>query len=293
MPIIRPRMTEEEIKKYETEQKQILSNHKIGKEDLNGYRITKIFSRSDDFVIYEIDTNIISESIRVLVYPAEQDDPNNFEENFSKIKVDFNDVKSSLYKARRDNALKHIISSAVAMGIYGQVEDSKTSLAKIKERIDVEYREHFFNKVIFLLSCLLIVVVLSTLSFLQYFNVFIKYYSKECLLCPLVYTATFGSIGGFLSVSMKLQKMELESGVPKYMFFVYGIERSVISIFAAIILFCLIKSKLLLGYIIELDKPIFALMTFSVVAGFSETLIPDLLGKMEKSVDKNRNLTPQ
>ncbi len=46
-----------------------IDNYKIGQKDTNGNIITKIFSKGDSFVIYEIKSNIQSDSLKVMINP--------------------------------------------------------------------------------------------------------------------------------------------------------------------------------------------------------------------------------
>lgn len=58
-------------------------------------------------------------------------------------------------------------------------------------------------------------------------------------------------------------------------------ERIVISILASVIVYFCIKSNLILGICNDMETPIYGYMVFSVVAGFSETFVPNVLRKLE------------
>jgi len=65
------------------------------------------------------------------------------------------------------------------------------------------------------------------------------------------------------------------------MFNIYAIERIFISIFASVIVYCAIRSNLAFGFVEKLPNPVVGYILFSIVAGFSETLVPNLLIKLE------------
>ena len=97
-------MADEEYKKKQIETLQMFTKNSV---DPSGNTITNILSKSDEYVIYEVSSDVLSESIKVYVHSIEQDDPNNLEENFTKIKLELNEVKAVLYKSRRENSFKH------------------------------------------------------------------------------------------------------------------------------------------------------------------------------------------
>ena len=79
--------------------------------------------------------------------------------------------------------------------------------------------------------------------------------------------------------------MTFEKAVNKWLYVLYGLERVSISIFGAVIVFLAIKNNLVFGMVNEFPNPLMGFTLFSIVAGFSETLIPSLLinlGKNEK-----------
>lgn len=278
------KMTEEEIADYKKQHKEMMVFFKVGASDPFGNKIKRILSTSDSYVIYEIDTDVISESLRVQVFAADPGNSINLEGNFEEIRVPLNEVRSVLYKARRDNAFKNIIASAIVQGLNGKVEQSIDYLNKIKLRIETEHKAQFRNKLTFLFSNLFFVFVLVLISILQLLGTFECLYGNESPIYTIVNIATFGSVGGFISVSLKLKNKIFETGVPNFMYIAYGFERSVVSVIGAIILYFMIVSNLVLGYVMELDRPIHTLLIFSAIAGFSENLIPDLFEKLEKGI---------
>lgn len=275
-------MTEDEIKAYKEEQRSHMTNFKIGQKDLNGYLITKIFARGNDYIVYEIQTDVLSESLRVLIHTIEPEDPKEFEKHFEKIKSDFNEIKAILYKAKRDNSFKHIIASAVTLGITGDIEGSKKLLLSIKNRINAEYKLQFENKLTYLSVSFLITILLIIFSYI-FFTKWSLLYFKDFQSIPVfIYVITGGALGGAISLSLKLKKIEIETELSKFTFMFYGLERMLIAIFASIISLILIKSNIFFGVIKELDNAVWGFIAIGILAGFSETLIPDVLNKIEK-----------
>ena len=61
---------------------------------------------------------------------------------------------------------------------------------------------------------------------------------------------------------------------------VYGMLRILIAIIASVFMYFLVKARVVLA-ITEIDASIFAILTLSFASGFSETLVPNLLRKIE------------
>jgi hypothetical protein len=105
--------------------------------------------------------------------------------------------------------------------------------------------------------------------------------NNDDLLKNFAYAGTFGSIGGFFSVSYKMKDFEIDIDESEKIYYVNALIRICISIFAGIVIFSAIKAKLILGNLID-DSNMFILYTICVAAGFSEQLIPNIFKKIER-----------
>lgn len=91
------------------------------------------------------------------------------------------------------------------------------------------------------------------------------------------------------SVSRGLKKIEVDTGLGYIPYLVHGIERNVYSVIGGAFIFVLIKSDLLFGFVDSLNKPFYGLLVFGFLSGFSETLIPNALKKLEDRASKESN----
>lgn len=260
----------------------VLDNYTIGKTDRNGNLITKIFSRGDSFVVYEIESNIQSDSLRVIINPEDKKEFVQFENNYEQIKQEVNEIKAIIYKAKRENSLKHLIAPAISKGITGDIEGAKQMLKTLKKTIDNQYIKQFNDKILYLCSNLFFVFLLILISYLTYCGYISWCCEKNEIIKLFIYCITTASMGGFISLALKLKKIEIDFELPMTNIIFYGIERMVISILSGILLVVIIKSDLILSIINQSDNPFWGYMTFSAIAGFSENYIPDILSKIEK-----------
>ncbi len=101
----------------------------------------------------------------------------------------------------------------------------------------------------------------------------------------LCYVAAFASLGGFLSLALKLEKLDVDPDSPWHFYLLSGISRIAISVVAGVFVYMLIRADLLVGFVMDLDSKS-GILVFAFLAGFSETLVPDILRKIEsKTVD--------
>jgi hypothetical protein len=99
--------------------------------------------------------------------------------------------------------------------------------------------------------------------------------------------ATFGSIGGFISVTIKISNTRYNFDKDSKVQVLSAISRIFISIFSAIAIYTIIKSDFLFGFLKNFTDHLF--YSFGILAGFSETFIPDVFGIVEKQTINKLN----
>lgn len=133
----------------------------------------------------------------------------------------------------------------------------------------------------YLATCLMFVIFFVILSYLQ------SKFSIEPLFDPYLTIMVFSAIGGFFSVALNINKIEIDIDDFSLFHFFNGGLRILISILAGVIIYVLIKSELIIPSLInEQNNHVFYLL--AVLAGFSESYIPNLLKKIELN-DKTIN----
>lgn len=268
--------------KYKEEQRQRMRSIVIGARDYTGNTITKIFSRGDEYAIYEIKTATISDSIKVLI-DTEKEYDETLTKRFDEVRVNFSKIKGLLYKVNDDTSVKTRIAHIMAHALCGQTQVSNNEFINLINEINQSYREQFNNRLRYLITILLVTLVLIVYSIYIYRkNLFVD----MPVIRSLIFVVTAGSMGGVLSVSRRLRKTIFEKDVHAALYIIYGFERAFIAISGAVILYFAMKSNLAFGTTNEFAHPVMGYVVFSIVAGFSETLIPNLLVKLESDNNK-------
>jgi len=267
---------------YKLAQQKRISLMQVGNKDALGNQIIKIFVKSDEFIIYEIETNNLSESLRVIIDTETEKDENGLILNFNKVKAKFIEIKGLLYKVVDDYTLKSRLAHILSLAIKGDIEIANNQFDLLIKEINSEYQKQFMNKFYFTLTAFIFVLINISISIALYFASHSSLITQKSVLIDLIYVLTCGSIGGMFSLSLKLKKINLEKGIPGIIFYAYGIERIIIAMFASFIAYLAILTDFAFSFLKNLPNPIYGLMIIGIVAGFSESFVPNLLLKIEE-----------
>lgn len=228
-----------------------------------GQVITRLYSAKSDYMIYEGDN-----SGDVTIYT----DIPELRKRCSKICIEISLITEYLKTKSEKKKFVDQIGLAYSEVIENNIDEAKAICKKILERIEIYKRN--IGKFYYMLSCL------SLVLFNFIFSYFLKKFEFIPEIIPLYYVITYSSIGGFLSVARNIRSIQIDSTDFGWFQFMYGTLRILISMFSGLIIYVLIKSGLLLPQL-NLQENIFITYTIAVIAGFSETLVPNLLTKIE------------
>lgn len=265
---------------YKLEQQKRASALKVGSIDQSGNTIKKIYARGDEYVIYEIETSDVVDSFKVWIDTIIED--NNVPiDNYVGIREKFTKVKSLFYKCIDKSASKAILADIVATAIESGPGSANTQLENLIKEINSEYEDQFKNRMRLLISSLALAGIFISIALFIYINNLLESYFH---LRNFLYVAAGGCVGGFFSISIGINKIVSEKDVAKWLYVLYGAERMTISILAAGISYFAIQTDLVFGLAKNLSNPLNGYVFFSIVAGFSETLVPNILTKIEKEM---------
>lgn len=239
------------------------------KETYMGEVITTLYGAKNDYLIFECDD---SGEITVAF-----DDPV-LRKRVSEISPKISVITEYLETKREKKKFVDQIGLAYVEAIENNIENAQKICNRIIDRIEI-YKVNI-GRFYYLVSCLSIVVLNLVISF------FLKKYSFIPEIIPHFYIMTYASIGGFVSIAKDIKKIQIDASDFGLFQFFYGVIRILISMFSGLIIYVLIRSELILP---ELSKQenIFVICVLAVVAGFSETFLPNLLQKIERGDEKN------
>jgi len=227
-------------------------------------KITKLFAAKDDmYIIYEGNNNgevTIDTNDAVLRQRCS--------ELSSRISV------ITEYLVSRSDKRKYVsqIGLAYAEAIEDKIDFAKSICDKLIVRIEL-YKSNI-GRFYYLVTCLILVILCLLFSFiLNRFKIIPE-------IVPHFYVMTFASIGGFLSISKNIKKLKIDSSDFGWFQIFYGFTRIIISMFSGLIIYALMKSELLLPKL-NSNENFYIVCIMGVLAGFSESLIPNLFNSLE------------
>lgn len=172
---------------------------------------------------------------------------------------------------------------ALAINTYllGEQEDSEQILLELINKL--KQREIVKKRLIYIgvYLSLVMVVLLSSICLTICWNTFpyINYLKM----------ATFGAIGGFISLNLRLNDLKFEVSESTGSYIMVSIYKMVFSMLAGLVSYFLIKSDLMLSAIKvngEMNK--YLTYTIAILSGFSESLLPNIFKTLENETHEKK-----
>jgi len=265
---------------YEAKQKRTLESLVIGATDLNGNKVTKVYARGDEHVIYDIGGVNPVDSLKVVIYTKIEDNVTPIND-FQSVKDSFDRLKSVLYKTESDSSFRQRAASAIVTAILGNVDEAKSLLVNIEQDVNEDYKHKIYGRLFYLLGSIIVTSILSFTSLWIYLNRTTKFLVENKELSIICYAVTYAALGGFFSVSLKAKEVFNQRAISYWMYTVYGAERLLVSIISGLATYTLISSGLVLSTFHTANGEVYTLLSVCFLSGFSETLIPNSLSKLE------------
>jgi|WetSurSiteA1Bulk_404760.scaffolds.fasta_scaffold02268_2 hypothetical protein len=229
-----------------------------------GETITTLYAAKPDYLIFEG-----NDSGEVTVAT---DNPE-IRKRCSEISQQISIVTEYLVTRRQKQKYIDQIGLAYTEAIEGNIEEAKKISNKLITRIEL-YKINL-GRFYYLLSCLSIVIIALVFSY------FLKRYRFIPEIIPQFFIMTYASIGGFLSVAKDIKKIQVDSAEFGWFQWFYGATRILISMLSGLIIYVLVKSELILPGL-NAENNDYIVCMLAIVAGFSESMIPNLLKRIEE-----------
>ena len=260
-------------KKHETLIPQLFVEYKPG-DIINGHEIKSIFASANNYIVYSAKQSRKAVSFFHRGYPEDTFRP------VAALLTQINGMRKRLSNCNRYNSN---VAAAYVECLSRNPENAIQILETVKQQIE---RDFIHEAKIGYLKIFLGLILLNVSISLFFF--YTKNYIQYDLLREYFTVATFGSFGGFLSTMYKINRLSFENEDNKSLLFFLSISRVILSMLSSVIIYILIKSNIILG-ILNKAENIYVYYIFAVVAGFSETFIPDILKKIERKTNEDDN----
>lgn|GEM_PF-6207544 len=168
------------------------------------------------------------------------------------------------------------IASVYAICFNGDPEGATDLIKVIYYQSNLNERTRTNGKINYLVYCLGIALVGLTACVWFQYNLAPKY----ALALFYLKIASLGGIGGFISIAIKVSRSDMNFDKNKTLQVLSAVSREFIGIFSALAIYLFIKANLVIGIMSTAGPYVF--YAFAVLAGFSETFVPDFFGVIEK-----------
>lgn len=160
---------------------------------------------------------------------------------------------------------------AINTFLLGEKQKSKKILMDLREKL--QQRKILFKKLWYIGIFLLVTVIM----------IFCSLFIKGWVYTKFIRVATFGAIGGFISLNIRLKEVQFEISDSTISYIFVSIYKVIFSMLASIIVFFLIESDFILGFIkAESSNQLYFIYVISTLAGFSESLLPNIFKSIEE-----------
>lgn len=162
-------------------------------------------------------------------------------------------------------------AAAINAYLVGDEDNSKQILKKLQKKLE--------EKIVIRKKLIYIGVYL----FVTLMMVLISYFTRGFSYSKYIRIATFGAFGGYIALNVKLNDVKFEVSENNISYIIVSIYKLVFAMVSAILSYFVIESNLILGVLRDSNKSnIYLIYTIAALAGFSESLLPNLFKNMEK-----------
>ena len=160
---------------------------------------------------------------------------------------------------------------AINSFLLGQEKNSRKILDELKEKL--QKRKILIKKLWYIGIFLVITIAMIVGSLIL----------EQWKSCKYTRIATFGAIGGFISLNIRLKEIKFEISDSTLSYIIVSLYKVIFSMLASIIVYFLIESDIILGILKEeTTNQMYFLYVVSTMAGFSESLLPNIFKGIEE-----------
>jgi hypothetical protein len=251
---------------------------KVGEKDHAGNKIINVLATNNEFAIYEIEHTDINSRLRVRIDGHTDESEKLIQDRFNKVKQGYIEAKGLLSRASNYGMMKQRIAHTLATCLNSESVDGNKEFKLLIDTIMREHESLVWNRAIYLFPCIFAVVVLFLASL--YIASAMDNNDRHWQLAWQVFTSLLAaSLGGGLSMLVTAKTLNFEEYTAKIHYLTLGLERLILACMAGAFAFVAIKSEIAFPKFASSNH--WAFMAVLILSGFSESLVPSMLGKLQ------------
>jgi hypothetical protein len=243
----------------------------VGKLDPFNRMVSKVYYSDKEYVIYDI------ENSDALFHISE-----NVKKDVSEISCEIDEVIRNLPE-EKILQYKYRFAKAYRDCFEGNLDNAKNILKSIYESFKKEQENLLNFKYSYIITACIILIINFVISiFVLDFNLKLTETIRD-----LYYVASFGSLGGLISISITVKSFNIQFFTKIYFYFFDALFRIIVSMASAIAMYYIIKGNIVLGFVNSMNYTSEIVFIFSIMSGFSERYIPKLFAIVEEKTTSN------
>jgi len=264
------------------EQQEKIKALKAGGKDGSGNTIIQVIASGDEFAIYEIDHPDISERLRVTIDGITNEREHELAERFNKVNQKYIEAKGLLYRSVNLGVMKTRVAHVLSAILSSDQDNGNEQFQELINTIMEEYRQVTVSRIFYLLP-----TILSTIA--VFLEAFYLVWSNQLggPLWPVTCVLLGSCLGGSLSIFSGLKKYKFEEYSQSAFYLMFGMERVMLACIAGAVAYVVVKSGIIIIDKLSL-KNAWDVVLVSIVAGFSESLVPSVIEKVSENVTKKK-----
>lgn len=247
----------------------------VGGKDPSGNTVTQVLAFGNEYAIYEIDHSDINYRLRVLIDGHDDESEKAIIEKFNKVKQRYIKAKGLLYRSSNYGMMKNRVAHMLSTCFTSETIDGNAEFDKLIDEITKEHEDSLKSRASYIAPCITFTILFFIWALWIY-----SAKSNHPVYWQVVIALLASSIGGSLSILSNVGKIHLEEYTSRWYYVLIGIERVFLSCIAGAVAFIAVKAGFLLPALST--SSMWTMMLVLIVAGFSESYVPSILGKIEK-----------
>lgn len=247
--------------------KSNFSDYIIGDISVTGTTIAEIVGSNPNLIVFLNDKNGIQWNIR------DKNDIHVYDINH-KLSLLHNAISIELPDITRLR-LKRVLAKAVYNAFCTKEKEKALAYFDSIEKLIKRAKTPEESKIYFICWSIFYSLIISVIIYL----IFKLVYANDALLCSIA-----GSIGSAISIIIRNDKLNLNLLSKNIYLHLQVIIKVFLGAFSGILLYLASSSNLAFGIF---KGNISILFTLSLMAGFSERFVPEIMNKLESNMDKN------
>lgn len=246
-----------------------MTEYRVG-DSISGYKLKKIYFVNNEkkFIIAKV------EGVEVKVFG---ETPVEIIDLLGECKFLTNEL---IKKQSNREIFEYQRALAINTYLVGEKEESKKILekllSKLQEKNVIMKKFYYVGVYLFIIVLMILISILgSNIGFLEQYMKYIK-------------IATFGSFGGFIALNIKLKEVKFEVMESTGIYIIMSIYKLVFAMISSIVSYFFIESDIILGILKNnTSNHMYLIYTIATLAGFSESLLPNVFKNIEKEAYNN------